>query len=169
METNPQRNSQLETHPDDERGALTQSSASPSDGKISPCLRKLTFQVAAKRHQHCSVLSGFDVNSRSHSVWIGSPLRRPAAVRFVFAKLVLGAARFVTARRGIRRSRWPAIASTLLWPPYPVFPPANPATPARPQQRDQAAFSNVAPILLPGDASALLRRCAMLLPGSSQR
>ena len=57
METNPPRNSQLETHPDDEQGALTQSSASPSDGKISQCLEKLIFQAAAKRHPHCSALS----------------------------------------------------------------------------------------------------------------
>src|ERR1035438_2083036 len=80
----------------------------------------------------------------------------------------LGAAKCVAARRGIRRSRWLAIASTLIWPPYLVFLPAIQATPAILQQRDQVAFSHVSQVSLPGDASALLRRCAMLLPGSSQ-
>src|ERR1035437_1924895 len=110
VETNPSRNSQLETHPEDERGRLTRGSAPPSDGKISPCLEKLIYQAAAKRHPRCSALSVPNVTRRVVSVWIPAQLRKPVAVRFAFAKPVLGAAMCVAARRGIRRNRWLAIA-----------------------------------------------------------
>ena len=65
METNPPRNNQPETHPDDERGRWPERFSPPSDGKISPCLGKLIdMAAAAQRHPCCSglsasILSGF--------------------------------------------------------------------------------------------------------------
>src|ERR1035438_3520105 len=74
------------------RGRLTRGSAPPSDGKISPCLKELIFQAAAKRHPRCSALSVSNVTRRLVSVWIAAQLRKPVDVRFAFAKPVLGAA-----------------------------------------------------------------------------
>jgi hypothetical protein len=162
VETNLPRNSQLETHPGDERGAAPRGRAPiewidfPMPWKTYPDSRR----VAAS-----SLFSVVPINSRS-SLPFAAQLRRPVAVRFAFAKPLHGAAKCVVVRQGIRRSRWLAIAATSLWPPYPVFPPAIPATPARLRQRDRAAIATSAPASLPGDASALLHRCAMLLPSS---
>jgi hypothetical protein len=38
VETNPPRNNQPETHPDDERGRWPERFSPAPDGKISPCL-----------------------------------------------------------------------------------------------------------------------------------
>jgi hypothetical protein len=57
VETNPPRNNQPETHPDDERGRWPERFSPPSDGKISPCLGKLIEMAAAQRHPCCSRLS----------------------------------------------------------------------------------------------------------------
>jgi hypothetical protein len=59
---------------------------------------------------HRNKQSVLDVTRRLVSVWIEAQLRKPVAVRFAFAKLVLGAAKCAAARRGIRRNRWLAIA-----------------------------------------------------------
>src|ERR1039458_8770895 len=85
------------------RGRLTRGSAPPSDGKISPCLKKLILQVAAKRHPRCSALSVSNVTRRLDSVWVAAQLRKPVDVRFAFAKPVLGAAVCVAAHRSEER------------------------------------------------------------------
>jgi len=161
VETNPPRNNQPETHPDDDRGRWPERFSPPSDGKISPCLGKLIEMAAAPRHPCCSGMSAIN--------WLlssAAQFRTPAAVRFVSAIPGRGAAMCVTARQGSRHSRWPAIASTSPWLPCPGVPPAIPARPARLRQRDRAAISTSAQVLLPGDGLALLHRCAMMLPGS---
>src|ERR1035437_2994327 len=91
-------------------GAFDPRVGAPSDGKISPCLKKLIFQAAANRHPRCSALSVPDATRRLVSQWFAAHLRKPVAARFAFSKHGLGAARCVAARRGIRRNRWLAIA-----------------------------------------------------------
>ena len=54
VETNPPRNNQPETHPDDERGRWPERFSPPSDGEISPCLGKLIEMAAARRQPCCS-------------------------------------------------------------------------------------------------------------------
>jgi len=74
VETNPSRNSQLETHPDDERGRFDLTVCAPSDGKISPYLGKLIFQAAAERHPRCSAVLVQDVTHRLVSEWIAAQI-----------------------------------------------------------------------------------------------